>query len=34
MDYMFESPSMTDRSELTVTAANVKQALDRRKKTG
>ncbi len=34
MNDMFESPSMADRSELTVTAKDVKRALNRRKKTG
>jgi len=34
MDYMFESPSMADRSELTVTAKDVKRTLTTRKKTG
>ena len=34
MDYMFESPSMADRSDLTVTAKDVKRTLTTRKKTG
>ncbi|RLE18269.1 MAG: ATP-dependent Clp protease ATP-binding subunit ClpX [Acidobacteria bacterium] len=34
MEYMFESPSMAERSELTVTAKDVKRALASRKKTG
>ena len=34
MDYMFESPSMEDRTELTVTAKDVKRVFARRKKIG
>ncbi len=34
MDYMFESPSMVNRTELTITAKDVKRALTKQKKTG
>lgn len=34
LEYMYESPSMSDRSKLTVTAKDVKRAFSKRKKTG